>query len=62
MVEHRNDIAGLTERQVKRLEKLLAMAMQAGHGEVTIRISRGLPRFVSVKLEEAFEPGGEPVS
>ena len=48
--------AALTTEQQQRLDMLVRAVCKVGHGDVVIRVERGLPRFISVRIEDTFDP------
>jgi len=45
----------LSRRQAEYLLELVREVCRIGHGEVVVSVKNGLPRFISVRLEEDFQ-------
>ena len=45
----------LSAEQQARLGRLLRQVVRLGHGEITIRVVRGEPKFIRMELEETFD-------
>lgn len=45
----------LSPDQVRLLAAYLAVAMEYGHGEVTLQVKQGIPRFIELHLAEVLD-------
>ena len=45
----------LSRRQVEYLLLLVRQVCRIGHGEVVVSVKNGLPRFISVRLQEDLQ-------
>lgn len=45
----------LSSDQVRLLAAYLLVACNYGHGQVTIQVKNGIPRFIGLHLEETFD-------